>query len=224
MEASPLNKLPAELLNDIYELVFTQPGPLTVTFRDYQDPLSGIKLSDKRPTTDYATPTRISHVFALAYACKQTRVQCDLLRYSCNEFRLTPPDQHKLVRLFCAFEEWLGRERLAAMKPIVFETGYQPVFACPSQMLHVFKGLLWISKSHPSYNLYLALHIPREPSSHSMEPAPRFVVDLGRPEAGIEEIPKACKLQQPPTQPWHVSLVKMLERVLELWLEHVQAT
>ncbi|KAK3709490.1 hypothetical protein LTR37_010863 [Vermiconidia calcicola] len=224
MEASPLNKLPSELLNDIYELVFTQPGPITVTFRNYHDPLSGIKLSDKKPTTDYATPTRIPHVFALAYTCKQTRVECDLLRYRCNEFGLTPSNQHQIVRLFDAFEEWLGREKLAAMKSIVFETGYQPVFGSPSQMLHIFKELLWISKLRPSYNLYLALRIPREPSSHSMQPALRFVVDIDRPKEDVEEILKACKLQQRPTQPWHVSLAKMLERVLELWLEHIRAS
>lgn len=98
MENSPLNKISAELRNQIYELVLMHEHPISITADDY--------VSDLRATNFKLK----SHPLALLHTCKQISNESTALFYGNNAFHFEFPgrtadkdkDELCLVQRFCA--------------------------------------------------------------------------------------------------------------------------
>lgn len=77
MDCSPLNRLPAELRNEIYELVLTAPGPIFTRY-SYKD---DNWICDMR--------FKYGNLLAITQTCKRIHTECEGVFFSLNTFEIT---------------------------------------------------------------------------------------------------------------------------------------
>ena len=142
MEKSPLKKLPSELRNEIYLLVFAQPRPITVAHWQSNDIYSSLIKTLVAPQGGARTRSSTPHLRSLMRTCKQLRAECRGSLCSSNNFRLEPPllaslysTSGKLLRmsehLFRTFEILFGSEHLSVMNSIGLDSS-EVFFKCDS--------------------------------------------------------------------------------------------
>ena len=110
MESSPLARLPAELRNDVYELVLIGPAPLTfwTTYR-----------RGKRCVMKIAPESK--HLLALTEVCKEVRAETKLLFFAANTFVFAERQLRRLPPIFDTlrhFPSTIGSDAVRALRHV----------------------------------------------------------------------------------------------------------
>jgi len=110
MDNSPLNKLPAELRNYIYELIVAAEAPIHIMYNSHSE-----------PTVAWIHKPQLS---GLPEACRATHRESMQLYYATNKFSFTDfggQREAKLVQDFCAMT---GPTNATALRPVTVKYDY----------------------------------------------------------------------------------------------------
>lgn len=111
MDQSPLNKIAAELRNQIYELVLTAPGPISGRF------------SFKDQTWIFDLKHRYGDLLAITRTCKAIHSECDQMIWSLNTFGIDTTRSEYLYYNLRLFRSFMGAGAAALVRSIAFDIG-----------------------------------------------------------------------------------------------------
>ena len=169
MENSPLQTLPREIRDYIYELVFAQDGPVVIIC--VQD--SGFE----RAVDEY--PQR--NILALTETCHALRSECGLVFYAINTFAfpIALEEVDRVVELLQRFDLAIGPLNTAALRSVVVDldrpmwlSGVVPYALIQAALTTLITGLQTEAESTGN--------APTEPNSASSSPMATDFVNASR--------------------------------------------
>ena len=235
MESSPFRKVPAEVRNYIYELVFTKPGPvnfickrqcLVWSKRVYGPPTIGFDCDDAASAQD---------LLALAQTCKQIRVECERLAFTCTSLRLYLADllERKLpnkrfcddmIQIFDMFESQVGQDKLELVKSITIHLGnLQSNYIRHTEYICQYRHLLALSALYPSYRMSFELTLPPDCEGDFIKEGISFRIDMHSQGPSIRRALESVRLILDGYYPMEASVQDLLDKhdqrqELETWL------
>lgn len=123
MENSPLMKLPAELRNDIYELVLTRARPIELEY-DHDRRRVIVDIWDDAEQAS-VKPSPSGYLTALPSTCRALRTECSSLIYTNNTFTFYNVIYPGFaVDYFGVFSDTIGKQNTDELRSVIFDAGY----------------------------------------------------------------------------------------------------